>query len=108
MLSIVFCRSGLIALICAFVVGSCAAMTAEAEAADAPQVATQLPDTTHTAHVYLFQFKKNDVMVKGAPEDFCPKMDYGMYVAGHQSQTIDDDGSIVKVVDWVICKFPTK
>ena len=108
MLSIVACRSGSLALICAFVVAGCRLMAAEAAAADAPQVSVQLPDTAHSVHVYLFQFKKNDISLQMEPDKFCTTMDYGTVVDGHRSQKIDGGKVVPGDLDWVICKFPTK
>ena len=107
MLSTVASRHRLIALVYA-IAASCAIIADGAHAADAPQVSTQLPDTTHNVHVYLFQFKKNDISLQAEPDQFCTTMDYGTAVYGHRSQKIDGDKVVPGDLDWVICKFPTK
>lgn len=104
MLSNLASRCGLLAL--AVVVASCGAFAGAAQAADAPQVSTQLPDTSHNVHVYLFQLKKNDIALPMEPNEFCKMMDYGTSVRGHRSQKIEEDKVVPGDLDWVICRFP--
>ena len=83
-----------------------------ARAADSSPVVGQFPDTANNQHVYLFTLKKNGIILRVSPGEFCRGMGYGDAVFPlHQEndQIGRDDGKALKgELDWVICRFGGK